>query len=50
MQRYEIHYTDLTDEERPWRHDPDKLATAILELSKLNFAVSPFITSTGVSS
>jgi uncharacterized cofD-like protein len=30
--RYEFHYTDLTDEERPWRHDPNKLAKALLEL------------------
>lgn len=29
---YEIHYTDLTDTERPWRHDPKKLARAILHL------------------
>jgi uncharacterized cofD-like protein len=50
MQRYEIHYTDLTDEERPWRHDSDKLAAAILKLSKLDFEVSPFFTSTGASS
>jgi uncharacterized cofD-like protein len=31
-QRYEIHYTDLTDTERPWRHDPYKLATALLKI------------------
>lgn len=29
-QRYEIRYTDLVDEERPWRHDPQKLSAAIL--------------------
>lgn len=29
-QRYEIIYADLTDPERPWRHDPHKLAQAIL--------------------
>jgi uncharacterized cofD-like protein len=34
LQRYEIRYTDLTDDERPWRHDPEKLAAAILQLSE----------------
>jgi uncharacterized cofD-like protein len=29
LQRYEVRYTDLTDEERPWRHHPEKLAKAI---------------------
>ncbi len=33
-QRYEVRYTDLTDHERPWRHDPEKLAVEILQLSK----------------
>ncbi len=33
LQRYEVRYTDLTDEERPWRHDPTKLAQAILRLN-----------------
>ncbi|MEO8610616.1 MAG: uridine diphosphate-N-acetylglucosamine-binding protein YvcK [Chloroflexota bacterium] len=32
LQRYEVRYTDLTDTERPWRHDPQKLAQAILKL------------------
>lgn len=32
LQRYEVRYTDLTDEARPWRHDPIKLAKAIWEL------------------
>jgi uncharacterized cofD-like protein len=31
-QRYEIFYTDLTDDARPWRHDPAKLATALMAL------------------
>jgi uncharacterized cofD-like protein len=31
-QRYHIHYTDLTDSERPWRHDPKKLGRAILKI------------------
>ncbi len=30
--RYRLHYTDLVDTERPWRHDHHKLAQAILEL------------------
>lgn len=33
FQRYDVRYTDLTDKERPWRHDPHKLAAAILQLS-----------------
>ncbi len=32
-QRYHLHYADLTDENRPWRHDPQKLSTAILAVS-----------------
>jgi uncharacterized cofD-like protein len=32
LQRYQVHYTDLVDDERPWRHDPYKLAAAIQEL------------------
>jgi uncharacterized cofD-like protein len=31
-QRYHIEWTDVTDEERPWRHDPAKLAQALLRL------------------
>lgn len=34
MQRYEIRYADLTDNQRPWRHDPEKLVAAILKLSE----------------
>ncbi len=33
LQRYEIRYADLTDDQRPWRHDPEKLVSAILKLS-----------------
>lgn len=33
LQRYELSYADLTDAERPWRHDSPKLASAILQLS-----------------
>jgi hypothetical protein len=34
LQRYEVRYTDLTDVDRPWRHDPQKLVAAILQLSE----------------
>ncbi len=34
FQRYDVRYTDLTDSDRPWRHDPDKLAQALLTLSE----------------
>jgi len=34
LQRYEIRYADLTDNERPWRHDPEKLVAAILQMSE----------------
>jgi uncharacterized cofD-like protein len=34
FQRYDIRYTDLTDSERPWRHDPQKLAAALIALSR----------------
>lgn len=34
FQRYEVRYTDLTDHERPWRHDPAKLAHALLALGQ----------------
>ncbi len=30
--RYAVHLTDLTDPQRPWRHDPAKLARALLRL------------------
>jgi len=30
MQRYEIFYTDLTDNDQPWRHDPEKLSEALV--------------------
>jgi uncharacterized cofD-like protein len=31
-QRYQVYWTDLTDIERPWRHDSTKLAQALLAL------------------
>lgn len=34
LQRYEVQYTDLTDAQRPWRHDPQKLGRAILALKE----------------
>lgn len=34
LQRYEMRYADLTDPERPWRHDPRKLSRAIFQLSE----------------
>jgi uncharacterized cofD-like protein len=34
LQRYEVRYFDLTDSDRPWRHDPQKLARAILNLGQ----------------
>jgi uncharacterized cofD-like protein len=35
LQRYELRYTDLTDEAHPWRHDPQKLTRALLKLSEV---------------
>ncbi|MBL8165868.1 MAG: YvcK family protein [Anaerolineae bacterium] len=32
LQRYEMRYIDLTDSDRPWRHDPQKLAAGLLQL------------------
>ncbi|GAB4510625.1 MAG: YvcK family protein [Anaerolineae bacterium] len=32
LQRYDVFYTDLTDPERPWRHDPHKLTKALLKM------------------
>jgi uncharacterized cofD-like protein len=34
FQRYTVRYTDLTDPERPWRHDPQKLTKALLKYSE----------------
>ncbi len=31
-QRYDVHLVDLTDADRPWRHDSSKLARALLTL------------------
>ena len=32
LQRYEIFYRDLTDDKRPWRHDPTKLSIALMDI------------------
>jgi uncharacterized cofD-like protein len=45
LQRYEVRYTDLTDSARPWRHDPFKLAIAILHLAKIDVDIVPLIKS-----
>jgi uncharacterized cofD-like protein len=42
IQRYTICATDLVDEARPWRHDPNKLVAAILSLSEAERAGSSF--------
>lgn len=34
LQRYEVRYTDLAEEKRPWRHDPQKLGKAIMGLAE----------------
>ncbi|MDQ7027070.1 MAG: YvcK family protein [Anaerolineae bacterium] len=42
-QRYEVRYTDLTDSERPWRHDPFKLAVAILQLANIDVDIESLV-------
>jgi uncharacterized cofD-like protein len=46
LQRYDVHYTDLIDNERPWRHDTNKLAAAILRLAEQDIEITPIIAST----
>jgi uncharacterized cofD-like protein len=41
VQRYNVCYTDLVDPDRPWRHSPTKLVTAILSLSEADRSGSP---------
>jgi uncharacterized cofD-like protein len=43
LQRYDIYYTDLTDEARPWRHDTHKLAAAILHLAQKDSGLAPIL-------
>lgn len=46
LQRYHVYNTDLTDFERPWRHDTHKLARAILNLAKQDTRLASIIKST----
>ncbi len=46
LERYDVHNTDLTDHERPWRHDTHKLARAILELARQDTKLASIIKST----
>lgn len=46
LQRYDVFNTDLTDYERPWRHDTHKLASAILALAKQDQRLASLIKST----
>jgi len=39
LQRYEVRYTDLVDERRPWRHNPQKLAGALLDSMEIQRTV-----------
>jgi uncharacterized cofD-like protein len=41
-QRYRVYLADLTDAERPWRHDPGKLAQALLEMVREATQEAPF--------
>jgi uncharacterized cofD-like protein len=43
LQRYDIYYTDLTDQARPWRHDTHKLAAAILHLAQKDSGLAPIL-------
>ncbi len=45
LQRYDVYETDLTDYERPWRHDTNKLAIAILTLANQNMGLASIIKS-----
>jgi uncharacterized cofD-like protein len=47
-QRYRVHMADLTDLGRPWRHDPGKLARALLALYHEATQVAPSHGSNGV--
>lgn len=45
LQRYDVYETDLTDFERPWRHDTNKLAMAILTLANQDTGLASIIKS-----
>jgi uncharacterized cofD-like protein len=49
-QRYVVHLADLTDPDRPWRHDPAKLAQALLTLYHQIARASPVQTHAAVAS
>jgi uncharacterized cofD-like protein len=51
LQRYIVQYADLVDEDRPWRHDPTKLTSAILALieGEKNRTTSPAPTALGLN-
>lgn len=41
LQRYEVRYTDLTDQLRPWRHDSKKLVDELLALLRASQTHTP---------
>lgn len=41
QQRYNLKWADLTDEKRPWRHDPTKLVQVLLDLYRRDTQVAP---------
>lgn len=49
QQRYQMLWTDLCDEERPWRHDPAKLAQALFDLYHGDTQPAPDHNSTAAS-
>ncbi|GAB4421368.1 MAG: YvcK family protein [Anaerolineae bacterium] len=49
LQHYQVHLADLTDSERPWRHDPDKLAKALLALYDSVMGAAPLSDSRSVA-
>lgn len=48
-QQYALHLVDLTDPERPWRHDPVKLAQALLALYQSGVQAVPSDMSTSAA-
>ena len=41
LRNYRVHYTDLTDAERPWRHDPIKLRNSLIRVCGLQTDSTP---------